>query len=189
IGRSQPLPLSGLRIVAGLVALGGLTVAVVGGGAVDASTWTVVGIGVALFGGGIILTIQSAGTGQVTLETGNPLIATLASSLGGFLGISVIAAIAWIGGAFDGATLPGWDEWWLYLGGPMGAVIVILTAWAVPRLGVFLLTLSVVGGQMLVSILLDVQRHGVSWFTVAAAVITCAAVGLAMPRNKVAGSA
>jgi len=184
IGREVPLPLTVRRALAGLVALCGLGIAVVASGHVEASAWTVAGIGLALFGGGALLCIQTSGSGYLTGVTGGPFIPALTTAIGGMVGITAVAAVSWSVGGLDGMTLPDAGRWYLYLGGPLGAAITVLTAWAVPRLGVFTLTLSVVGGQMLVSIMLDAQRTGeIPWPTVAAAAVVCAAVTLAMPRK------
>ena len=46
--------------------------------------------------------------------------------------------------------------WWKYTGGPLGCVFIALGAFLVPRVGAFLTTLGMVGGQLLGSLLLDV---------------------------------
>lgn len=51
------------------------------------------------------------------------------------------------------APLPG--EWYLYLGGPLGAVFIGLGAWVVGRIGVLLLSLGAVAGQIVSAVVLD----------------------------------
>ncbi|MDR0481837.1 MAG: DMT family transporter [Cellulomonadaceae bacterium] len=194
IGRDHPLPLTAPRAMAGLVALVGLVIAVTGGvgggsgsaGADDGGTtlWVTVGIGVALLIGGIIMCIQQAGTGFVTGLVGDPVTPALTAVTGGTVGVTLFLLLSSAWGGLSGLSLPGVHQWWLYLGGPLGAIATVISAWAVRRLGVFMMTLSLVGGQMLTSILIDAVRQGaISWPTVIAALVICGAVVLAMPRK------
>jgi transporter family-2 protein len=184
IGRDDVMPRSRMRLLAGLVAVAGLAVAVVGSGHVDASAWTVAGIGLALFAGGVAIPIQTAGSGRVAGIAGDPLLPCLTAVFGGTAVMLVVTAVSAATGGLDGVSLPGADRWWLYLGGPLGMLITVGSAFAVRRLGAFMLTLAVVGGQMVVSILLDLERSGeIHWPTVAAALVVCMAVVLAVPKK------
>ncbi len=184
IGLPTRLALTPRRALAGAVALAGLVVAIGAGAGIDASAWTVAVVCAALFAGGAILCVQQAGNGRVAGISGDPLVPGLTSAAGGTVGITlVLAAVAALGGLAD-IGLPGADRWYLYLGGPLGAVITVASAWAVRRLGTFALTLALVGGQMATAILLDaVGSVGLAWQTFAATAAVCGAVVLAIPRR------
>jgi len=185
IGIPSPLRLTPLRLLAGAVALGGLLVAVAGSTGVAVSGWGLAGVGLALFAGGSILCVQTAGTGRLTGMVGDPFLPALTAVIGGTVGISVILAVQAAFGGLSGAALPGLDRWWLYLGGPLGAIITVASAWAVRRLGVFALTLSIVGGQMVMALVLDALGPiGVTLPSVLAAAVVSGAVVLAMPRRR-----
>ncbi|GGC07715.1 DMT family transporter [Cellulomonas carbonis] len=184
IGLPRPLPLSGRRALAGVVAVAGLAVAVLSGsGSLEADLPTVVLMGLLLFLGGVTLGVQQAGNGKVTALAGDPVVAGLTTATGGTLVISVVLAGAWATGGLGDVVLPSLvDHWWLYLGGPLGAAITVGAAWAVRHLGTFALTLAIVGGQMVTAVGLDVATGlGVHWSTLVAAamiaVATVAAVG------------
>jgi len=184
IGLAAPLRLTRRRAAAGAVAVLGLAIAVLGNGGARASAWVTVGIGVGLFAAGAIVCIQQAGNGMVAGIAGDPLVPALTASAGGTAGISIIFGAVAVTGGLDGITLPGADRWYLYLGGPIGALITVVAAWAVRRLGTFALTVAAVSGQMLMAVALDAGgKSGVSWPTAVAALTVCGAVGLAIPRR------
>ncbi|MGN7703791.1 DMT family transporter [Cellulosimicrobium sp. 22601] len=186
VGLPAPLRLTPRRAAAGVAALVGLGVAVLGGATTDAG-WGAVLAGVALFVGGAVLCGQQAGNGRVTQLTGDPVVATLTSVTGGLVGISVVCALAAVLGGLDGVALPG--RWWLYLGGPLGTLVTVAAAYAVRHLGTFVLTLTVVGGQMVMAVLLDVLGVvGLRWQTVVATAVVGLAVLLVVQRRPGARS-
>jgi bacterial/archaeal transporter family-2 protein len=71
----------------------------------------------------------------------------------------------------------GHGPWWAYLGGAFGAVFVVATLVAAPRIGVTATFVSVVAGQLILSSLIDrfgwfgVQSIGLSWERIAALVL------------------
>ncbi|MCF2706956.1 DMT family transporter [Arcanobacterium haemolyticum] len=154
VGLPHRIKLSARRILAALVALAGLALAV-GSGIGDIRIGLLVAVGLLIFASGATIIVQSAGNGEVTARTGNPLTATLTSVLGGTTVISVILLVVWLTGHVNFAALPGINAWWAYAGGPLGAGVTFCAAWSVRRLGTFSLTLAVVAGQMVTSMLLD----------------------------------
>ncbi|MBN0042508.1 DMT family transporter [Cellulosimicrobium cellulans] len=181
VGLPAPLRLTPRRAAAGLAALVGLGVAVLGGASTGAGWVPAVLAGVALFVGGAVLCGQQAGNGRVTQLTGDPVVATLTSVTGGLVGISAVCAVVAALGGLDGVTLPG--RWWLYLGGPLGTLVTVAAAFAVRHLGTFVLTLTVVGGQMVMAVLLDVLGAvGLRWQTVVATAVVGIAVLLVVQR-------
>jgi len=166
VGVPTPIRLSPRRAAAGVAALAGLGVAVLGG-ATDQEGWKVALAGAALFAGGVLLCGQQAGNGRVTQLTGDPVVATLTSVSGGLVGISLVCATLVPTGVLGAVTLA--VPWWLYLGGPLGTVVTVAAAYAVRHLGTFVLTLTVVGGQMAMALVLDLLGAvGLRWQTVVA---------------------
>lgn len=73
----------------------------------------------------------------------------------------------------------------LYTGGAVGAVVIGISAWVVPRLGVLRFGLVSVAGQLTTGLLLDVLAAGagqVRLLTVVAVVLTV--LGVAVSRDR-----
>ncbi|MGN8244314.1 DMT family transporter [Cellulomonas soli] len=186
VGVPEPIRLTGRRVAAGLTAVVGLAVAVLGGsGSVEGGAVTSIVVGLGLFVSGAVLVVQQAGNGAVTAVVGDPVVAGLTSAAGGTAGITVLLGAAAAAGRLDGVVLPDLaSSWYVYLGGPLGAVITIAAAWAVAHLGTFVLTLAVVGGQMLTAMALDLAGAvGLAWPTVVATAMIGAATVLAVQRQ------
>lgn len=101
---------------------------------------------------GVLLSFQQAMNGTAAVHYGTPLTATLVNFVAG----SAALLAAWLiklSVAGPGNPLPG--EWWYYLGGPMGCVFIGLGAVLVRSLGVLLTGLSMIGGQLIGSLVLD----------------------------------
>jgi bacterial/archaeal transporter family-2 protein len=183
VGVPAPLRLTGRRLVAAAAAVLGLVLAV--GSGPTASMGTVVGLGALMFVAGAVLAGQQAGNGRVNLATGDAVLPALTSSAGGTLGVSVLLGVAAAAGRLHGVTLPGPGQWYLYLGGPLGAAITVCAAWSIRHLGTFALTLGVVVGQMATAVVVDlVTGVGGRWSTyLAVAMITAATVLVVLPAR------
>ena len=77
----------------------------------------------------------------------------------------------------------------LYLGGPIGVVFIGLAAILAPRIGVLLLALGTISGQLLASLVLDIvvpaAGHPLTWTTVAGTALTLVALGIAsLPSRR-----
>lgn len=105
---------------------------------------------------GLLVAVQQAFNGQVRRATGDAAVATLVNFVVGFLALLLGLALHAATGGLQVGTWPGPDEWWLYLGGPMGATFVAVAAVVVRRLGVLRLGLATVAGQLLGATVLDV---------------------------------
>ncbi len=189
VGIPQPLRLTGPRLVAAGIAVAGLAVAVGSGPGTDLGT--VVGLGALMFLAGAVLTGQQAGNGRVTQVAGDPVLPALTSSAGGTVLMTVLLGVAAAAGRLGGVSLPhGPGQWYLYLGGPLGAAITVAAAWAIRHLGTLALVLAVVVGQMVTAVLVDlvvgVGAHGSTY--VAVALITAATVLVVLPRRVPATS-
>ncbi|WP_433660885.1 DMT family transporter [Nocardia sp. CA-128927] len=127
---------------------------------------------------GIGLAWQQAVNGRVG-EVGGPLSATLVNFCVGLIALVVIEAVVLIG-----SGLP--DEFptqpWLYLGGLIGIAFIALATITVRWIGVLLLGLTSVAGQLLMSIVLDIATPtsaGLSITAVVGSALTLVAVGIA----------
>ena len=134
VGVPASLRITGRRLIAAVVAVVGLVLAV--GSAPSTSLGTVIGLGVLMFVGGAVLAGQQAGNGRVNLLTGDAVLPALTSSAGGTLGVSALVGIVAAVGGLHGVTLPDQPgQWYLYLGGPLGAAITVCAAWSIRHPG------------------------------------------------------
>ncbi len=171
VGIPAPIPFTGRRIGAALVTLLGLALAISASTGTSTTLWAMIAAGIIIALAGTGLSAQNVGNGAVVARTGYPLIASLTSVVGGTALMSLILAIAGVTGNLSGVTFPPVADWWMYMGGPVGAVIVFSSAWAIRHLGAFRLTLAVVAGQMVTAMLVDLAAGtDVPPATVAAAI-------------------
>ncbi|WP_331271965.1 DMT family transporter [Motilibacter aurantiacus] len=135
---------------------------------------------------GVLLAVQQAVNGRVSQATGEPLVAGLVNFLLGTL----LLVVAYLG--FTGLTSDVWSrlpgEWWLYLGGAFGVVVIVSGAQTVRALGVLLLGLCTVLGQLAGGIVLDlaapVHDEGVSVWTVVGCLLTAGAIAVAARGSR-----
>jgi transporter family-2 protein len=98
---------------------------------------------------GILMSFQQAMNGTASFHYGTPITATLVNFAAG----GTVLLAAWlikVALAGPGNPLPA--EWWYYLGGPMGCLFIGLAALLVRSLGVLLTGLSMIGGQLIGSL-------------------------------------
>lgn len=141
---------------------------------------------------GFCMSFQQAMNGTATVHYGTPIAATLVNFIAG----SVILWIAWtikLAVAGPGNPLP--DQWWYYMGGPMGCVFIGLAALLVRSLGVLITGLGMIAGQLVGSLVLDVVIPSpgavVALPTVLGTVLTLAAIIVATlpwPKGALARS-
>jgi transporter family-2 protein len=136
------------RVLGGALALGAVSIALVGDGLSGVPLWMLAlpvcaGIGIAW---------QQATNGRLRQRVGTPLTATLVNFAGGTV---LLVAAALVSVTVDGPPAPFPAELWLYLGGPVGVGYIMLSVAVVRHTGVLLLGLGAVVGQLLTSVLLD----------------------------------
>jgi transporter family-2 protein len=115
---------------------------------------------------GFGLSVQAGVNARLGRMLGSPLIATLVSVVVSTLSVALVAAVskAPVPTAAAVARVPAWA----WIGGFFGAFYVAMAIIATPRLGVATTVGLVVGGQMLMSLLIDhfgwfgLDRHPVS---------------------------
>ncbi|WP_024801303.1 DMT family transporter [Nocardia sp. BMG51109] len=130
---------------------------------------------------GIGLAWQQAMNGQIGV-VGGPYSATLVNFAAGVAGLLVVEALV--------LARVGWPqrfptEPWLYLGGVIGVVFIALGVLVVRWIGVLLLGLTSVAGQLLAAVVLDIvvpTGSGLSASTVVGGALTLVAVGIAALR-------
>lgn len=141
---------------------------------------------------GFGISVQQAINAQVAVATRQPLAATLVNFIVGCAGLFTVSGIALASGA---VTFAGWPpQWWLYLGGPIGAAFIALAAWAVRGVGVLVFGLLSIAGQLLGAVFMDLllPSEGASfgWAQWAGLGFIALAVALAtMPQDRFARAA
>ena len=130
----------------------------------------------AAFVAGVTLALQAAATGQLVRATGEPWAATLVNVAVGFCALGVVAVITLA--TVDLDAMPA--NPFLYVGGLLGAFVVVVTATAVQTLGVLRLGLAMVAGQMggalVVDLIAPARGEEVTLATVVGVVLTLVAV-------------
>jgi bacterial/archaeal transporter family-2 protein len=128
------------------------------------------------FVAGVTLALQAAANGQLARATGEPWAATLVNVAVGFTALGVVAVVVLATANLD--SMPGNPL--LYLGGLLGAYVVVVTATAVQTLGVLRLGLAMVAGQMAGALVVDLiapaRGEEVTLATVVGVVLTLVAV-------------
>lgn len=105
------------------------------------------------FGVGVGIAYQQATNGRLGLLVGNPMTATLMNFIAGTAVLTIAAIIAV---SVMGPTNPWPTEPWLYVGGVIGVLYIFVSAAVVHRIGVLLLGLASVVGQLTTSVIVDV---------------------------------
>jgi bacterial/archaeal transporter family-2 protein len=183
LGPAGPQPVTVRRVVASLVTVGAVVLAV--SGRLGVAGFSVPLVLVRVLAGGAV-SVQSALNGRVNVATGSALAAGwLNFATGGVaLGIAVLAMVA---SGHRPEPLP--SEWWLYTGGLMGLAFVTVVAAVVRVVGVLLVTLATVAGQLLGAMLLDwwfpVGGEGLAATTVVGTLVTLGAVAFGSVRVPV----
>jgi transporter family-2 protein len=104
-------------------------------------------------GAGACIALQAAANGKFRDNLGSPAYPAFFSICGTFV-TACIAMLVLRPAVPDGGTLRQ-TQWWNWVGGPLGALIVLAGAALTTRLGAAAFIALVVGGQLLCSVLLD----------------------------------
>ena len=166
------------RLAGALLCLVAVLISAAGEGARAASPLLLLLVVVA----GFLIALQQALNGRVRRTTGDAGVATLVNFVVGTAALALGLALHALLDGLDVGSWPGVGEWYLYLGGPMGATFVAVAALVVRRLGVLRLGLAVTAGQLVGALLLDlalpVSEAAVTVPTVIGVVLTLVAVAV-----------
>lgn len=169
------------RVLGGVFALAAVGVSLGGGVLATTPVWLLL----LPFAAGVGIAWQTAANGRLAQRVQSPMTATLMSFIAGTLVLGVAAGISIaVRGMPD--ALPA--EPWLYLGGLLGFVYILLGAAIVAHTGVLLLGLGSVLGQLVTSVVIDLlwpaQSGPALWQLIAMVIVAVASVVVAMPWRR-----
>ena len=184
IGPNGRTSLTAARVISALIAVGAVIVAA--SGSMNAEGFSIAAVVAAMLGG-TATTVQQGLNGRITVASGHPLATTWLNFLFGSLGLLLGTAIgvALLG---DELVVPTAGPWWMWLGGVFGCVFILTAAWAVPRYGVLVFTLTTIAGQLTAALALDlivpVGDNEVAVSLVAGVILTLVAVAVGALRRR-----
>jgi transporter family-2 protein len=169
------------RVLGGAFALAAVAISLSG----DALTKAPLILLVLPFLAGLGIAWQSAANGRLAQRVQSPMTATLVSFIGGTLLLVVAAGISV---AVSGMPKALPMEPWLYLGGLLGFIYILLGATIVAHTGVLLLGLGSVLGQLVTSVVIDLLWPAASgpalWQLIAMVAVAIASVTVAVPWRR-----
>lgn len=142
---------TGLRVVAALVAVAGVVVSATGRGGGELHLLPAL----ATFAVGIGLAVQQALNGRVSVANGSPMATTWQNFLIGTITLVVVSIVSVARNGTDDWSIPHDVPLWALPGGLLGIVFIALTAWGVRVTGVLVFGLLSIAGQLLASLVLD----------------------------------
>ncbi|WP_394552834.1 DMT family transporter [Agromyces sp. MMS24-JH15] len=183
VGPGGRRPVTATRVVGALLALAaiGWAMSVQVAHAID--LWLVV----LPFSAGLVVAWQQAVNGRVKAAAGSALTSTVVNFA---VGTAALVAVLVVHAAVVGlpASMPA--EPWLYVGGALGCLFIAAQAFVVRTIGVLVLALAGVAGQLAAALVLDLVlptgSGAVEFATVGGALLAFAAVAVASmpPRGR-----
>lgn len=134
---------------------------------------------------GIGLSWQQAVNGRVSRAADNSFVAALVNFAVGTMALIVVAAVTLVVRGWP-AGAPG--QWWLYVGGSLGILVIASAAMAVRTIGVLMVGMCSVAGQLTGAVLLDLLvpaagAHLATHALVAAGITLVAVLVAALPSR------
>jgi transporter family-2 protein len=181
VGPGGVVHVTGLRVVAAVLATVAVAVAAGSRGWSGDVSWLYVGLALAA---GAAVAFQAAFNGRLSVASGQPTVAALVNFSVGLVVLAVVMTVSLTVGGHAWSVPPAAaSHGWLYLGGPLGVVFVVSAAWSVRALGILLFSLVVIAGQLIGALVLDLVAPTPGSEVTAGVLIgvglTAAAVGLA----------
>ena len=102
---------------------------------------------------GCLLPIQTGVNAQLRIFLGHPMATALVSFGVGTVGL--LAAVLWLRIPVPVAEAWSQTAWWQWSGGLLGAIYIAVAVVLAPRLGAGTTVATIVGGQMVASLILD----------------------------------
>ncbi|MEJ2888159.1 DMT family transporter [Actinomycetospora aeridis] len=192
LGPAGPQATTPPRIVGAVLMLGAVVLSV----APSISTDAPVALALLPLAAGLAIATQQALNGRVAAAAGgsrtgssedesDSIVASVlpAASINFVVGFAALVIAGIVAVLLLGPPNPLPNAWYLYLGGPFGAVFIGLGAWVVGQIGVLLLSLGAVAGQIVGALVLDLVLPSAAGTpgltTVLGAVLTLVAAGVA----------
>lgn len=189
IGTSRGVPVTPARIVGAIGATLAVVVAV-------SDQWTEQSVAfwlliVLSFTSGVLVAVQQAMNGRVSMTASSAPAATLGNFL---VGATTLVIVATFSGALAGTTSPlsTTAPAWAYLGGVLGVTFIGIAAFTVPILGVLSFALVVIAAQLTGALILDIVWPATSqpvtiWLVLGAGLAVLAAfIGRRRPAQAAA---
>ncbi|WP_209324899.1 DMT family transporter [Brevibacterium renqingii] len=107
------------------------------------------------FASGALTAVQQACNGRIRSATESAVVATTVNFAVGTAAMALVSAVLLLTGVPWRGFPAQPDQWWILLGGAFGVVFIGLTALTVARLGVLLLSLFSLFGNLMGALLLD----------------------------------
>jgi transporter family-2 protein len=141
-------PVSGIRMLGAGLALAAAAMAV----SPNLHIPHVIFLAALPFGAGLLAGWQPAGNAAVAREAGSVIVAIALNFLVGFTVLAAVLLIRLVSGGASFALPP---VWWMYTGGALGMLYISLATLLVRGLGVLLLGLGTIAGQLIGSLLFN----------------------------------
>lgn len=188
LGPAGPQATTPPRVAGAVLMLGAVVLSV----APSVSTDAPVVLALLPLAAGLAIATQQALNGRVAAAAGtsapderDSVVASVlpAATINFVVGLAALVVAAVVAVLVVGPPNPLPGAWYLYLGGPFGAVFIGLGAWVVGQIGVLLLSLGAVAGQIVGALVLDLVLPSAAGApgltTVLGALLTLVAAGVA----------
>lgn len=123
------------------------------------------------FAAGFAMAFQQAANGRVRAFCGDSMTTTFNNFFVGTAALAALVGVMFLTGHRPSGELPGPADWWMLTGGALGVAFIAVAAAIVAQLGVLLMGLGNVFGQLFASLAMDavIPHVGatVTWWTVA----------------------
>lgn len=169
------------RVLGGVLALAAVGISLGGDVLATAPLWMLL----LPFAAGVGIAWQAATNGRLAQRVQSPLAATFMSFIAGTIALLAAAGVSVLVRGLPEAP-PA--EPWLYLGGLLGSVYILLGAFIVAHTGVLLMGLGSVLGQLATSVVIDLVWPAAAgpeiWQIIGMVVVAVASVVVAVPRRR-----
>jgi transporter family-2 protein len=150
LGPAGVTAISPIRVLASVLAVGGVIVAVSNRLSGEVSLMPVL----LSFLVGALLAIQQAINGRIGITAGNAFSSTWFNFAFGTSALLAASFTQVFWGDMQVTTLPS-DSWWVYTGGIVGVAYIAMSVWVVPKVGVLIFVLISISGQLTGALFLD----------------------------------
>jgi transporter family-2 protein len=151
LGPAGSTAISPIRVIASVLAVGGVIVAVSGRLTGEISLMPVV----LSFLAGALVAVQQAINGRIGITAGNAFSSTWFNMVFGTSALIAASFTQIFWGDMQVSAFPS-DSWWVYTGGIVGVAFIAMSIWVVPKVGVLIFVLISVSGQLIGALFLDI---------------------------------